>query len=121
MLEREVNVVFMGGRINRTTLFYRVILPGFVLANLGLGLYNLSFLGPKTIFEWRIGDEDKEDKDDKEGKDDKETSDDAHHTLNRAFDFEIRASAGDEMPGMSETWRFQSRKPATLLSRPPAV
>ena len=54
MLEREVNVGFMGGRVNRTTLFYRVILPGFVLANLGLGLYNLSFLGPKTIFEWMI-------------------------------------------------------------------
>src|SRR2546427_13243527 len=44
----------MGRRLNRTTLFYRVILPGFVLANLGLGLYNLSFLGPSNVFQWII-------------------------------------------------------------------
>src|SRR5439155_26156389 len=44
----------MRRRVNRTTLFYRVILPGFVLANLGLGLYNLSFLGPSNVFQWII-------------------------------------------------------------------
>lgn len=42
------------GKSKRTTLFYRVILPAFVVVNFGLGLYNLTFLGPKTTLQWVI-------------------------------------------------------------------
>ena len=44
----------MGARFDRKRLFYRVILPAFVLANLGLGLYNLSSLAPRNALEWVI-------------------------------------------------------------------
>jgi hypothetical protein len=44
----------MGRSFNRTNLFYRVVLPAFVVVNLGLGLYNLSSLTPRTMLHWVI-------------------------------------------------------------------
>jgi hypothetical protein len=44
----------MGRRINRTALFYRVILPCCVLVNVVLGLYNLSYLKPQGTTGWAV-------------------------------------------------------------------
>src|SRR5437588_2449994 len=39
-------------RRRRSAIFYRVILPGFTLVNLGLGIFTLTGLGPSGWLKW---------------------------------------------------------------------